>query len=218
MSSPQTAMHTRRFISISIVAALFLVGGCAHRSLAPVTLSSNPSFPLARAKPDRRPAFTFLTSRPFHLEFGRGSGQGGLETVVLDQTGRTVLHRSQSEFRDDLRVGRIRSPYWERTELKLPSESVQRIAQAILDLRLMQMARSYHADWYDGTQWVFWLQQKGQEKSVYFDNHFPTAIQSFAAILDAELQRAGLPAVRWQRISRGPERSHDTAIWHSIKN
>jgi hypothetical protein len=211
-------MHPRRFIGISTAAVLLFISGCAQQLPARATGPSLKSLPLARTELDRRPAFTFIPSRPFHVEFGRGSGQSGLDTIVLDETGHTVLHRSQSEFYDDPRIGRVKSPYWEKAELKLPEESVQRIARSIADLRLPEMERAYHADWYDGSQWVFWLQQGGREKSVYFDNHLPIAIQSFAALLDTELQRAGLPEVRWRRISRGPERSHDTAIWNSIKN
>lgn len=211
-------MHTRRFVSILVATAMFPICGCVRRLPASDASQSASSFPLAKTQPDHRPTFSFMPSSPFHLEFGRGSGREGLDTFATDETGRAVLHRCQFEYRYHLRHGRVLSPFWERAELKLSDNSIQRLTKAVQDLPLSEMARAYHADVSDGIQWIFWLQQRGREKSVYFDNHFPKVIQAFAALLDAELQRAGIATVKWRRVSKEKERDHETAIWNSIED
>jgi hypothetical protein len=210
-------MHGVRFIAVLTGLGALLVCGCAQRLPSPRTSGKERSFPLTKTQPDPSLAFSFAASKPFHLEFGRGSGRDGLDTITFDETGRTVLHRSQFEYRYHLRYGKMISPFWERAEVKLSEESVQRLSKAILELSLPQMARAYHAGVFDGTQWIFWLRQGGREKSIYFNNHFPAAIQAFADLLDAELNRAGVENARWQRVPRAQERSHDRAIWKSIE-
>ena len=211
-------MHALRFITVLLALVTLVFCGCVRRLPTPRTSELQRSFPLTKTQPDQREAFSFSPSSPFHLEFGRGSGWHGLDTVIMDETGRTVLHRAQYEIRYPLRYGKVIAQFWERTEIKLSDESIQRLAKAILELALPQMAHAYHADVQDGTQWVFWLQQAGHEKSIYFDNHFPTAIQTFADLLDAELLRAGLADAKWRRIPRAQERNHDAAIWKSIED
>jgi hypothetical protein len=201
-----TVMHVNKSIGILIAGAWFFASACAQSLSVQESSPSPKGLPLRKTEPDRRPRFTFDPASPFHLEFGRGSGQYGLDTIVFDQTGHVVVHRAQADG------------YWEKAELELPKNRLQRLVKAIVDLRLGEMAASYSANVDDGAQWVFWLQQGDHEKSVYFDNHFPAAIQTFATQLDAELQQAGLRTAKWQRTYRqGPEHSHDKAIWKSIE-
>ena len=58
---------------------------------------------------DTRPAFQIDSVQPFRLEFGRGSGWNGLDTIQIDQTGGVVLHRLKSDGTGS----------WETTSLRL---------------------------------------------------------------------------------------------------
>ena len=169
------------------------------------------NFPLSKSEPDTRPAMHFDANKPFRLEFGRGSGWHGLDTIVLDEKGTVVLHRLQMEEK-----GTVIHHYWETTTLLLDPGMTRQIATLIQDLRILDMKRAYHADVHDGTQWVFWLVQGGQEKSVYFNNHFPKAIQDFAVTLDSHLRSAGVDKNKWIRVPDEESRQHEKAIWKGI--
>jgi hypothetical protein len=79
------------------------------------------------------------------------------------------------------------------------------------------MDRSYAADVADGTQWVLWIQQGDRERSVYFDNHFPEAITTFAKHLDAILSMASGPNLQWQPVLPPMSRRHESELWECIK-
>ena len=55
------------------IAVAFAIAGCS-----------------GRVETDDRPTFTIDRTQPFQLEFGRGSGRAGLDTVKIDQTGRVL--------------------------------------------------------------------------------------------------------------------------------
>src|SRR3984957_17019307 len=105
------------------------------------------------------PAFTIDRSQPFWLEFGRGSGWHGLDTVKLDQTGRVVLHRMKSERKEDVNV--LSS---EAANLELSPEALAEVLKAIASNGLMGLHKEYHENIYDGTQWVLWIKQGEREK------------------------------------------------------
>src|SRR5262245_55092291 len=48
---------------------------------------------------DEKPAFRIDPDKPYRIEFGRGSGWHGLETVQFAEDGRVVLHRMTFELR-----------------------------------------------------------------------------------------------------------------------
>ena len=79
------------------------------------------------------------------------------------------------------------------------------------------MARSFHANMYDGAQWVFWLRQGGRSKSISFNNHFPPPIRKFAAVLDEELIRCGAGSAKWSNVPRSAYRNHEKALRESIR-
>src|SRR4051794_34102243 len=114
-------MQARRFFGLSL-AQLFVLCGCVH-PLPPASTSAQPrSFPLTRSQPGSGSAFSFVPSRPYNLDFGRGSGLDGLETVSLDAKGDAVVHRSVPGYAFSLRYGKIGTNTWERTNIKLPAE------------------------------------------------------------------------------------------------
>src|SRR5687767_12389306 len=156
--------------SLVIVFALAVVG-CSDR------VDSD------RVEKDDRPAFTIDRAQPFRLEFGRGSGWHGLDTVKLDETGRFVVHRMKSTRQDDVNV-----LSWEGATLQWPREAVAEVLKSVESNGLMRLHRVYHdPDIADGTQWVLWIKQGEREKSVYFNNSFPAEITRFAEQLDATL-------------------------------
>lgn len=168
--------------------------------------------PLSKSETDTRPPIQFDVSKPYRLEFGRGSGLEGLDTIALDENGHIILHRLKVEEKND-----VIHHYWERSNLYLSAQMTEEIAKLILDLRILDMKRAYHADVHDGTQWIFWLVQDGQEKSIYFNNHFPKAIQKFAVELDNKLKIVGIENAQWTRVPDKQTRQHEKAIWDSIE-
>lgn len=182
----------------------------------PKPLRSRPSgenFPLSRSEADTHPAIKFDSEKPYRLTFGRGSGWHGLDTIALNEEGNITLHRLKKEKRED-----IIYYYWETATVLPKKELVKQIAILIEDLRLLKMKRAYHADVHDGSQWIFWLVQNGQEKSIYFNNHFPKAIRDFAVEFDGILSTIGIEKVQWSRVPDKQARQHEKAIWNSIKD
>jgi hypothetical protein len=159
-----------------------------------------------------RPAFTIDRTQPFWLEFGRGSGWHGLETIKLDQTGRVVLHRMKSTRQDDVNV-----LTWEVATLQLPPMAVAEVLKAVESNGLMGLHKAYHENIADGTQWVLWIKQAEREKSVYFDNSFPATITRFAEQLDVILARAGSDKAAWKPVPERACREHEKELWDSIK-
>ena len=158
-----------------------------------------------RVEKDERPAFTIDSSQAFRLEFGRGSGWHGLDTVRVDQDGGVVLHRRQQ------------ADVWETTTLQLPPNALADVLKAVESNGLMGLHREYHADIHDGTQWVLWIKQGEQEKSVYFNNSFPRQITRFAEQLDSILSTAGQDEAAWQPVAVSESRQHERELWDSIK-
>lgn len=150
--------------------------------------------------------------RPYQLEFGRGSGWHGLDTVKLRQDGTVTLHRQRQEF-----DGQVVHLFWETARLKLPPEALARVVDAIEEHQLLGMDREYHEDADDGTQWVLWVKQGEKEKSVYFDNRFPKGIVRFAEALDNVLAENGLEKADWRRVPDVDARKHERELWDSIK-
>jgi hypothetical protein len=160
--------------------------------------------PLSRVVKDDRPPLRIDPERPWRIEFGRGSGWHGLETVKLDQDGWVVLHREKSG-------------QWATTTLQLSADAVTGILEAVGANRLVELDRLYHADVFDGTQWVLCIRQGDREKTVYFDNHFPEPILRFATRLDEILVASADPNLRWRRVWGIDYRKHDRDLWDSIR-
>jgi hypothetical protein len=150
--------------------------------------------------------------RPYRLEFGRGSGWHGLDTIKVLQDGTVTLHRQRHES-----DGQALHGYWETARLKLPPEALARVVDAIEEHRLLGMDKGYHGGAVDGTQWVLWVKQGEKEKSVYFDNYFPKGIIRFAEALDNVLDENGLEKVDWHHVPDVDARKHERELWDSIE-
>ena len=146
--------------------------------------------------------------RTLLLEFGRGSGRYGLDTVKVFQDETVILHRRTNPFDRDI---------WETTTLQLTPESLAEVLAAVEKHRMRDLNKVDDGGLLDGTQWVPWLQQGAREKSVYFNNSFPEEISSFAEDLDNVLKDAGSEKARWRPISDADTRRTQRGLWKNIK-
>lgn len=161
-----------------------------------------------RVETDDRPTFTVDPNQAFRLEFGRGSGLDGLETIKVSQNGGVILHRTKQP----------EDGKWETATLQLSLDALAEVLKAVESNGLLDLHRAYHdTNRKDGTQWVLWIKQGDREKSVYFNNEFPRAITRFAEQLDAALSAAGLDKVVWQPVPLSETGRHDRELWDSIK-
>jgi hypothetical protein len=156
-------------------------------------------------EPDTRPAFVLDPSKPFVVEFGRGSGWHGLDVVKVDQTG-------------SVQLSRISGQNVESTSLQLSNTDLATLVGLVNANQLTSMARMY-ADprIVDGTQWVLWIEQSPSEKSIYFNNSFPNQITAYAHGLDALLQKAGLSAATWSALPKQRAIDQQKALWAHIE-
>lgn len=141
---------------------------------------------------NKRPTLNIDHTQPFWIEFGRGSGLNGLDTVKIDQTGKAILRKMKSTHQN---------LSWEVATLQLSRGELDEVLKAVESNKLMGLQKSYHRNLADGTQWVLWIRQGKHENSVYFNNNFPGSITAFADQLDAILTRAGLEKAMWQPVS-----------------
>jgi len=96
---------------------------------------------------------------PFELDFGRGSGMVGLDTVAISEDGNAVLHR----------LGEHRQWVW--ATLRLSREQMRSIANMITRRGLGSLQNEYTPSFrvHDGTQWVLLIRQGDRRKSSYFE-------------------------------------------------
>jgi hypothetical protein len=154
-----------------------------------------------RTVSDPAGSLPFDIAQPFKIDFGRGSGMHGLDTIAIAQDGQTSLCRS------------LPDGSWEHSSLRLSPERIRAVARAVARHNLPRLARAYHANVADGTQWVLWIRQGQRQKATYFDNNFPTSIRGFSSELDRILQSAGYNTLHWQ-----PSKTRaDKELWNSIK-
>jgi hypothetical protein len=150
---------------------------------------------------------------PYRIEFGRGSGWHGLDTIKIRQDGTVTLHRLSREY-----IGQVANDFVETATLQLRPESLARVREAVDGTGVLGLYREYHEpDVADGTQWVLWVQQGEGETSVYCNNYFPKAIVRFADALDGILAEGGLGEVEWHRVPDAEARNHERELWDSIK-
>ncbi len=144
--------------------------------------------------------------QPFLIEFGRGSGWHGLDTIKVHEDGTVILHRL-TELGDG----------WETARMTLAAQDLARVRHAVADNRLTSLGRHYSSNVADGTQWVIRLKQDDREMAVYCDNHFPGPIVRFADALDAILADAGLAKAVWRPVAYLKGRAHERELWDSIR-
>jgi hypothetical protein len=203
--------HWKQWLGLGVLLLLaWLVGpwlfwwlvGMFYGVIPPPRAADDPpfSYPLAKIEKDSRPAFQIDPKKPFRIELGRGSGWFGLDTIKVSEDGTVVIHRQQD--------------IWYKATMQLSEDSLADVLQAVADNRLLGLHKAYHANnVMDGTQWVLWIKQGAEEKSVYFNNHFPKEIVRFATTLDAILAKSGSGNLIWSPASG---RDHEKELWKSL--
>ena len=157
-------------------------------------------------QPDTRPAFVLDASKPFTIEFGRGSGLYGLDVTKVSETGAVELHRIAG------------GQNVERATLRLSDAQVRELVDLVNSRRLTSLGRSYMDPGVaDGTQWVLWIEQAPSEKSIYFNNAFPEEITGFADHLDRLLQAAAVGNAAWTPVPRQQGIDQQAALWDRIQ-
>ena len=169
------------------------------------------NFPLVEIKDDGKSPFIFDPQKSIEIEFGRGSGLDGLNTIKISKTGKVLLHRSRLTYQDE----KI-STQWEYSEFYLSAEDVSQLSDFIGKHHISRLHSAYHAAVDDGTQWIFWIKQGEHEKSIYCNNHFPEEIVSFAKFLDELLIKKGVCNLKWQRVPENNAREHEKKLWERI--
>ena len=125
--------------------------------------------------PDKRPVFSIQSDTSFAIEFGRGSGWHGLDTISIDEIGMVLIHQ-------------ITNSGLEKSSFTLKPSEVMDILASLRLHEIMNLDREYHDESIaDGTQWVFLVTQGDNTKTIYFNNHFPKEITDFASDLDSIL-------------------------------
>lgn len=168
-----------------------------------------PNHPLTRTEPAKIAAFKIDPEKDVRITLGRGSGMDGFETVALGRDGQVTLYR--------LKWQRIKGVYqgkWQKTATSVDRPAISRLLAAIDGNKIMEMAAQYHADVYDGTQWILLIQQGEASKAIYFNNHFPDGILKFAKALDAEIKASAIPEAKWEDDPN--PRGHDKALRESV--
>jgi hypothetical protein len=189
---------------VLMIALLVFVIGCSNDE----THTDETGRRVAPQKADQ-PAFHIDPAIAFSIEFGRGSGWHGLDTVRVEQDGRVTLSRL---------IGSQTNPSWETATIQLQQNRLADILKAVETNGLMSLRRTYQdPNIADGTQWVLWITQGDHEKSVYFNNRFPVQITGFAEQLDRILSVAGLGNITWQPVPASQSRSHERELWKSIE-
>ena len=164
--------------------------------------TGEPIFALDHSVADSR-RLTFSSSLPFRISLGRGSGLYGLETIAIDENLLAVVHRETSAG-------------WETCRVELTINEWGAIVDAIEQNNLFSLDRAYHANVADGTQWVLWIEQNGQSKTVYCNNFFPDQIRKFADEIDIVFDIDD-DLLEWKSVPDKLIGNHDNRLWAAIK-
>lgn len=174
------------------IAFLFLCQGCDNSN----------AYALSKKVPDTGPLFVLDETQPFRIELGRGSGWYGLDTIEINNSAEVLVYRQT-------RSG------WETTTFTLTPTELNSITKALDRHQVFKLARAYHADVSDGTQWVFRTTQNSQSKTIYCNNYFPDSLLNFASRLDEVLDLANR-SLTWTPVPIDHECDHEKDLWDSI--
>ncbi len=147
-------------------------------------------------------------SEPIEIEFGRGSGLDGLNTVRILPNGDVKLFR----------VPMAGKTTWQYGQFTLTLGEMSRILDSMKATRLLTLQRVYHGGVSDGTQWVLSVRQSSHVRCVYFDNHFPEAIVEFTNSLDNILSNGESRRIVWKPLSTNDACRQQDALWGEIKS
>lgn len=157
-------------------------------------------------EPDTRAAFVLDPTKPFVIELGRGSGLNGLDIVKVDETGTVLFTRFEGR------------PKPETASLQLSNAELASLVSLVNTNQITSMGRTYTDPAIaDGTQWVLWIEQPQSQKSIYFNNAFPSPIVEFSEGLNTLLHDAGAPDVTWQVLPEDEALKQQHELWARIE-
>lgn len=158
--------------------------------------------------PDPKPSFRFDATKSFKLDFGRGSGWNGLDTISISEAGHVELFRDLT----------MRNSAWEHATLQLTPAQIAEVAKAFEQYAVARKGRSYsRREVADGEQWILWVRQGDDDQATYFSNAFPNEIKLFANDIDNILDRAGFKTLSWTSVHQAEWRLHEKDIWASLR-
>ncbi len=207
-----------RIILLFLVLAVVAVGGAFLWAFLqkPTTIPyeawiapRDPSFPLARTEPDEGAIrnHDLLHGDDFVFTMGVGSGMYGLDVLRVDASGNASY------------VFSIDHDNWWQREFRIPPAEVAKLRRLLVEVDYRSMARAYHADVCDGTQWCIRVDVKGATKQVYCNNYFPEAAERLADMVSKELLPAHDEELRAaRRIRQSTARNIAAPLWRQVRH
>jgi hypothetical protein len=165
---------------------------------------ANLQWQIAGAEVSRTKAPAIELSKPLEIDFGRGSGWHGLDTVRITTNGAVTLYKQTL-------INSQRS--WQTASLQLSNSDQKKISDALITNQLLNLKDQIATNVADGTQWILLVRQNSAWKAVYFDNKFPTSISNFAETVDQVLEKK---PTQWRPAS-GEPREHEKELWAAIR-
>jgi len=164
----------------------------------------DPNFPLAKTKPDDVVIRNgdLLDGQDFVFTMGVGSGMYGLDVFRVDDSGNASYTFSTGY--DD----------WWKRDFQISPAEVVKLRRLLVEVEYGTMARAYHANVLDGTQWCIRVDVNGATKQVYCNNYFPEAAERLADAVRQDLlppHDEELRAAR--RIFQSQARGIAAALW-----
>ena len=163
-----------------------------------------PNFPLAQVEADEVAIRNddLLNAHDFVFSMGVGSGMYGLDVFRVDANG-----NANYVFTTGYGV------WWQRV-FRMSPVQVAKLRRLLIDVDYGSLARAYHADVCDGTQWCIRVDVNGATKQVYCNNYFPEAAERLAETVgndllpahDGELRKA-------RRILHSTARTFAAPLW-----
>ena len=141
----------------------------------------------------------------FEFQFGRGSGWHGLDLLRITSNG-------QAEYEFQTTAGE-----WRRKTFLVPEKQIVDLREAINDLGILDLRKSYHGDVADGTQWCLLIKEEGKARSFYFDNSFPAPIQKLADFVDRTILEPFADPIEGKLVPARHHREHEKEIWASVR-
>ena len=142
------------------------------------------------AIPDWGNSFRLDDTQSFTMDFRRESFGKTLYSISIAGDGQATLRRQRVD------------PGGETAQLALSPQQIQAVAEAVTRHRLSSLSKEYYRlGILDGSQWYLQISQGTGQKSVFFDNNFPSAIRAFAADIQKILKSQGYDKLDWQPVN-----------------
>lgn len=167
------------------------------------------SHPAQTIVPDAQPPFRFDPTTAWTMIFGRGGAPIGYNTMRMDAQGTVQLvyydyvHAPEGGWH---LVGK-------KGLLTLSAEDISAFIEYINASSLLEMPTVYRAAIYDGTRWIFVIEQGEYQKTISCINHFPEEMIEFANTIDRLLIMNGLFEIAWETMPWDEADRYEKTLW-----